>query len=91
MMTLGRGFRGDAGTPEQTATQVAVDALIVTTVPASGWADPAASASGAHPPAFPSLPVKLTMAPAPAVPAGILPASRPDLLTPTADTTRPEP
>jgi len=52
---------------------VAVDALIVTTVPTSGWADPAASASGAHLSAYPSPPVKLTMVPAPAVLAGILP------------------
>jgi len=73
MTTLGRGPHGDAGTPEQTATQVAVDALIVTTVPTSGWADPAASASRAHISASPSPPVKLTMAPAPAALAGILP------------------
>jgi len=32
MMTLGRGFRGDAGAPEQTVTHVAVAALIVTKV-----------------------------------------------------------
>ena len=64
MMTLGRGSRGDARTPEQTATQVAVDALIVTTVPTSGWADPAASASGAHLSASSSPQVELTVAPA---------------------------
>jgi hypothetical protein len=52
---------------------VAVDALIVTTVPTSGWADPAASASGAHLSASPPSPVKLTIASAPAVLAGILP------------------
>jgi len=72
MMTLGRGSRGDAGTPEQTAIQVAVGALIVTTVPTSGWADPAASGSSARLSASPSPPVKPTMAPAPAVLAGIL-------------------
>ena len=73
MMTLGRGSRGDAGTSEQTATKVAVGALIVTTVPTSAWADPAASARGAHLSASPSPPVKLTMAPGPAVLEGILP------------------
>ena len=33
MMTLSRGFRGDAGAPKQMATHVAAAALIVTTVP----------------------------------------------------------
>jgi hypothetical protein len=48
MMTLSRGFRGDAGTPEQTATHVAAAALIVTTVPSAMRAGTAAPASAAR-------------------------------------------
>jgi hypothetical protein len=53
MMTLSRGFRGDAGTPEQTATHMAVAALIVTTVPTAvhpGTAAPASAARGSASP-----------------------------------------
>lgn len=48
MMTLSRGFRGDAGTPEQTATHMAAAALIVTTVPPAVRAGTAAPASAAR-------------------------------------------
>jgi len=54
MMTLSRGFRGDAGTPEQTAAHVAAAALIVTTVPSAMRAGTAAPASAARASAFPS-------------------------------------
>jgi hypothetical protein len=54
MMTLSRGFRGDARTPEQTATHVAAAALIVTTAPAAMRAGPAAPASAARASVFPS-------------------------------------
>jgi hypothetical protein len=54
MMTLSRGFRSDAGTPEQTATHVAAAALIVTTVPTAMRAGTAAPASAARASTFAS-------------------------------------
>jgi hypothetical protein len=54
MMTLSRGFRDDAGTPQQTATYVAAAALIVTTVPTAIRAGTAAPASAARASTFPS-------------------------------------
>lgn len=54
MMTLSRGFRSEAGTPEQTATHVATAVLIVTTVPSAMRAGTAAPASAARASAFPS-------------------------------------
>jgi hypothetical protein len=54
MMTLSRGFRGDAGTPEHTATHVAAAALIVTTVPTAIRASTTAPASAARASASPS-------------------------------------
>jgi hypothetical protein len=54
MMTLSRGFRGDVGAPEQTATHVAAAALIVTTVPTAMRAGTAAPASAARASASPS-------------------------------------
>jgi hypothetical protein len=54
MMTFSRGFRGDAGALEQTATHVAAAALIVTTVPSAIRAGTAAPASAARASAFPS-------------------------------------
>jgi hypothetical protein len=48
MMTLSRGFRGDARALGQTATQVAAAALIVTTVPTAMRAGTAAPASAAR-------------------------------------------
>ena len=54
MMTLSRGPRGDAGTPEQTATHVAAAALIVTTVRTAMRAGTAAPASAARASASPS-------------------------------------
>jgi hypothetical protein len=48
MMTLGRGFRGDAGAPEQAATHGAAVALIVTSVPTAMRAGTTASASAAR-------------------------------------------
>jgi hypothetical protein len=61
MMTLSRGFRGDAGAPEQMATHVAAAALIVTTVPTAmraGTAAPASAAALPRPPheAAPAVP-----------------------------------
>jgi hypothetical protein len=53
MMTLSRGFRGDVGAPEQTATHVAAAALIVTTVPIAMRAGTAAPASAARASASP--------------------------------------
>ena len=53
MMTLSRGFRGDVGAPEQTATHVAAAALIVTTVPTAMRAGTAAPASAARASASP--------------------------------------
>jgi hypothetical protein len=57
MMTLSRGFRDDAGTPQQTATHVAAAALIVTTVPTAIRAGTAAPANAACASASP-LPMK---------------------------------
>ena len=54
MMTLSRGFRSDAGTPEQTATHVAAAALIVTTIPSTMRAGTAAPARAARASAAPS-------------------------------------
>jgi hypothetical protein len=54
MMTLSRGFRGDARALEQTATHVAAAALIVTTVPTAMRAGTAAPASAARASASPS-------------------------------------
>ncbi len=54
MMTLSRGFRGDAGLPEQTVTPVDAAALIVTTVPAAMRAGTAAPARAARASAAPS-------------------------------------
>jgi hypothetical protein len=53
MITLSRGFRGDAGTPEQTATHMAAAALIVTgdsTAVRAGTAAPASAARGSASP-----------------------------------------
>jgi hypothetical protein len=79
MMTLSRGFRGDAGAPLQPATPVAAPALIVTTECAAVWAGPAASGGGACVAGPPSpAPVKRVIVPpaahppAAAAPAGTL-------------------
>jgi hypothetical protein len=54
MMTLSRGFRGDVGAPEQTATHVTAAALIGTTVPTAMRAGTAAPSSAARASASPS-------------------------------------